>query len=140
MKEHVFAAALRALADGEILEFQPLEYDPEGGKWTTLIAESSAVLDHLVYGITYAYRFRARSRTVIVNGIEIPAPLTKMPEEGTTCWVSCPTFTEYCYERTWRMDMVSERMFMRGIIHKDYLSAAAHGRAMVAPTEQEPKK
>lgn len=123
-KEHPNAHLLRAIADGKTI------LDARGDR----IATGYAL--HLIIQCC-ANNLTVAPDTIVVNGIEVPAPYRGPMEHEQMYWVADPSHRKYALCVCWGGNSTG-RMFMeRGLIHLDEQAAAAHGRAMAAASMQE---
>lgn len=78
-----------------------------------------------------AVAYRRKSQTITVNGFEVPAPLTTVPEPGQKIfWVSLAE-DNYVWETTWCNTQLDQRMLCRRLIHTTKEAAIAHAKAML---------
>lgn len=80
MKPHPYAEVLRAIADGQSIQFMP-----EGSnQWVDRSATN--VLRMVQLETEDPIQFRIKPQMVNVNGRTVPAPLQNTPENGTMVW------------------------------------------------------
>lgn len=68
-------------------------------------------------------------RTRIINGIEVPAPMDKEPENGQPYWYESPPIDRLCAWNKWRGDPIDRLRFARGLCYLTEESAAANCKA-----------
>lgn len=80
MTQHPYADILRAIADGHGIQFKPEESE-------TWIDRSAANVLRMVQLQTDSpLQFRIKPSTVLINGKDVPAPLSVPPACGTMVW------------------------------------------------------
>jgi hypothetical protein len=83
----------------------------------------------------YAWEFRIAPRTILVNGVEVPAPEKDAPADGAEYFV--PQFLDIgAYEALyWKQDELDARLLERGLVYLDKASAIARAKAMLITQE-----
>ena len=69
--------------------------------------------------------------TIVVNGFEVPAPITCQPKEGAD--YDIPSLTEHAFycQWIWQGDMMDRLALERGLAHTTKEAAVAHAKAML---------
>ena len=70
-------------------------------------------------------------KTIVVNGFEVPAPITCPPKEGTYYHVASVMGEEYFELLWWFGDSINRLALERGLAHTTKEAAVAHAKAML---------
>lgn len=81
------------------------------------------------------YEFRLAPRTILVNGVEVPAPEKNAPKEGENYFLVQCEETEYVQELVWENCVPEEIWLSRGLVYLDRDSAIARAKAMLITQE-----
>lgn len=128
-KEHVYAQALRWVADGEYVEAKlklgqfwgmrfPHDFSPE-------------FLQQMMKGgeQLHDYEFRIKPRTITVNGREVQAGETVAPTGDY--FVTALHVSTYVSAETWKGEDFDKLCLERGLVHLTKEAAIAHAKAML---------
>lgn len=101
--------------------------------WEELIDEN--YFGALISGADKLYSFRLAPRTILVNGVEVPAPEKVAPADDAEYFV--PQFLDIgAYEALyWKQDELDARLLERGLVYLDKESAIARAKAMLITQE-----
>ena len=69
--------------------------------------------------------------TIVVNGFEVPAPITCPPEKGAVYYVAYLMDDAYQCQWIWQGDMMDRLALERGLAHTTEAAAVAHAKAML---------
>lgn len=131
MTPHSQADILRAIADGEEIE----AFDD--GEWYGVMPRSAV---HYIYDGTIPLRIKPKTKTININGIEVPEPMREMPPEGTSVYwpgfgsESDDTHTESVdvgYYPTMLPDLLR-----KGLLHPTKEAATIHANALLSLTRR----
>ncbi len=123
-QEHKYAQVLRWLADGE-----KIQVNVNG--WTTLSEEG--VLRHILTGTHN--EFRLAPRTILVNGVEVPAPERVAPEEDSEYFNPNVFMDEMFSNEEWIGSASNFRELERGLVYLRKEDAIARAKAMLLTKE-----
>ena len=79
--------------------------------------------------------YRLAPRTILVNGVEVPAPETEAPKHEQRYFISDPTCEDGVSEFAWVNDRTDNRCLRLGIVYLDQESAMARAKAMLITQE-----
>lgn len=94
-----------------------------------------ATLDNFMLFISECERYEVRIKpdVIIVNGIEVPAPVKQELTKDTKYWIAIASDEEGCSTCfQWGGGETDSRWLSYGIVHLSRYAAAAHGKAMRA--------
>lgn len=129
MAEHKYAQVLRWIADCERIQ---VKYHVNG--WCD--ESYSDALGKVVAGTVEPERFRLAPRTIIVNGVEVPAPEKDAPKEKTSIYIVDIYSDRYVYESTWGESMEMHKSLLRnGLLYLKKEDAIARAKAMLITKE-----
>lgn len=135
MAEHKYAEILRAIADGKQFQYKGtglysadwFDYDRE-----ELLKDIAEYSPH--------DEIRIKPEFVLINGIEVPKPLTKLPADGEYVFFPdfCPEATNDCVQaiEVGYFTGLIEELLRFGLLHDSHEKAAAHAKALISFTEQ----
>lgn len=105
------------------------------GEWTDALFSPNLLLDtkHVVHTTEY----RIKPKTILVNGIEVPAPETKELNSGTTFYIPCIYNTGTPFQLSWHGGMQECEYLKMGIIYINKEDAIARAKAMLLTQEVE---
>lgn len=83
----------------------------------------------------YAWEFRIAPRTILVNGVEVPAGEKEAPSKGATYYVPDQAEESLAYGFSWGDDDMDCRFLERGLVYLDKESAIARAKAMLITQE-----
>lgn len=81
------------------------------------------------------FEYRLAPRTILVNGVEAPAPEKVAPEVGATYYVPDQSEESLAYYCSWGYDDMDARFLERGLVYLDKESAIARAKAMLITQE-----
>lgn len=80
------------------------------------------------------YKYRRKSQTILVNGIEVPEPVRKPLKEAETYWLAVPTSPHRAISAVWLNDNNDKYFLRSGLMHLTKESAVLHAEAMLKPS------
>lgn len=115
------------------LNGEQLQYSLESDRWY----DWNPFLDEFISEMYYApTRIRTKLKTVLINGIEVPHPVTETLKENTYyAYVSLGSNT-MCLNNVWANSEVDCRLLLRGLIHTSDENAIAHAKALLSYSEK----
>ena len=123
---HPNADMLRAIADGKQMQGRLPE---DGCDWFDIYPDQA--IGAIASG--YSMKVRIKPETVLINGIECPAPMRVAPEQGSLYYAPTPTREVKFTPWGWSNDASYRRLFADGLCFATAEGAAAAARAMNAP-------
>ena len=95
----------------------------------------STLKDFVSINFDDCYTFRLAPRTILVNGVEVPAGEKEAPADDAEYFV--PQFLDIgAYEALyWKQDELDARLLERGLVYLDKESAIARAKAMLITQE-----
>lgn len=123
---HKYADALRWLADGEQVQARMKNAQFADFPRDFSIASSESVL----LGEP-GWQFRIKPRTVMCNGVEVPAPESVAPEHGGRYCIPVPHASEKFSCFNWNDDRVDNGYLSEGIVYLREEDAIARAKAML---------
>ena len=75
--------------------------------------------------------FKPIIKTIKVNGLDVPAPMSEAPEVGSMCFVASINNPAFFYSIYWETVSCNKTALSRGLIHLTKESAIAHAKAML---------
>lgn len=127
-----FKEALIAHLQSEKVEMQT---EP-GNAWMDFGYGASHVTIREINEFSLAgFKYRLAPRTILVNGVAVPAPEKDAPADDAEYFV--PQFLDIdAYEAFyWAQDELDERLLERGLVYLDKESAIARAKAMLITQE-----
>lgn len=79
--------------------------------------------------------YRLAPRTILVNGVEVPAGEKEAPSKGATYYVPDQAEESLAYDFSWGDDEMDARFLERGLVYLDRESAIARAKAMLITQE-----
>ena len=79
--------------------------------------------------------FKVGPRTILVNGVEVPAGEKEAPSKGATYYVPDQAEESLAYDFSWGDDDMDARFLERGLVYLDKESAIARAKAMLITQE-----
>lgn len=125
-----FKEALIAHLQGEKVECRGAE-----ARWLPLFPQFDNVSCGRIPEVGGIWEFRLKPRTILVNGVEVPAPEKEAPPVDTEY------FVPHCLDRDayeafyWAQDELDARLLDRGLVYLDQESAIARAKAMLITQE-----
>ena len=126
MTPHPQAHLLRAIADGRQMQGRLPE---DGCDWFDIYPDQAIG----AIASDYSMKVRIKPDTVLINGIECPAPMRVEPEQGSLYYAPTPTREVKFTPWGWSNDASDRRFFAEGLCFATAEDAAAAARAMIAP-------
>lgn len=119
-----FADILRAIADGKPIQEKIRDL------WQHIAPD--VALNYISRGAIRRENVRVKPEFILVNGIEVPAPMTEAPGRGTSYFV--PSLTNHANYSgfTWSGDATDMLALDRELVHATPEEAIAHSLAMLA--------
>lgn len=77
------------------------------------------------------YTFRLAPRTVLCNGVEVPAPESVAPKDGVDYYFQTPHGVEIVSRELWRGCNFDLRLLERGLVYLNKEDAIARAKAML---------
>lgn len=134
--QHQYANILRAIADGEEIEWQR-----SNGCWEYQgLDQTFAEIANNAYSPN---RYRVKPKTITINGFEVPEPLRQMPPPDTE--VFWPSFgpnasdanTESCGADFYPVTLAN--LLENCLLHSTQEAASAHALALISLTKNKSK-
>ena len=127
-----FKEALIAHLQGQKVQCMGCE-----GTWKPLMEKIGEGLIRYVDTQSYmsGCSFRIAQRTILVNGVEVPAPEKVAPEVSATYYVPDQSEESLAYGFSWSDDDMDARFLERGLVYLDKESAIARAKAMLITQE-----
>lgn len=82
-----------------------------------------------------ACEYRIAPRTIMVNGMEVPAPENEAPSKGAIYYIPDISDESLVYDFSWGGCEMDTRLLGRGLIYLDKESAIARAKAMLITQE-----
>lgn len=129
-----FKEALIAHLQGEKVEAKGLD-----GVWRSMRDATSELPMAVIYLQDSAFskcEFRLAPRTIMVNGVEVPAPESVAPKEGCFVYVADPTSNLHHFSVKW-VSVCEEYIeyLQRGLVYLNKESSIARAKAMLITQE-----
>lgn len=84
------------------------------------------------FEIVEGHKFRIKPRTVMCNGVEVPAPESSAPSQGSGYWVPAPRGDDYVSGfMEWHGDNLDLKWLERGLVYLSKDAAAERAKAML---------
>lgn len=121
------ANMLRALADGKRMQVIDKRAASAG-------CFDITTLDNFMLFITDSDRYEVRIKpdVIVVNGIEVPAGVTKAPAEGDLFYTASPGHPDWISTAHWYGDENQELRLARGLVYTDRTACELRSKAMAA--------
>lgn len=100
----------------------------EGDEWKDLV-------DHAIWRIDCEYR--RKSRTININGHEVPEPVRSPLKVGTRYYIPIIYYRDMHKSYEWGDDLVDSALLNRGLIHLSEEAAIKHAEALLSFTRIE---
>lgn len=116
--------ALIALGNGQEVEF----FKEHNQEWEVIQGlPVCSVLEE-------RFKFRLKPKTILINGIECPAPILwdSLPD-GTKFWIADPSRHngEFCRHLVWDGQDCDVQHLQRGLVHLSKQDAVEHAKAII---------
>lgn len=107
------------------------------GTWKPLMEKIGEGLIRYVDTQSYmsGYSFRISPRTILVNGVEVPAPEKDAPLTGTPYFMPCIATEDLYTKITWDGGSADNLWLERDLVYLDKESAIARAKAMLITQE-----
>lgn len=128
-----FKEALIAHLQGEKVEQRQWTREP----WMPFMhqAQNYRVREIFSSGFCDSVEFRIAPRTILVNGVEVPAPEKEAPADGAEYFVPHVLDIDEYEAFYWAQDEMDARFLERGLVYLDKESAIARAKAMLITQE-----
>lgn len=105
--------------------------------WRPFMEYHGNVTMHLIDNADFAgaCEYRVAPRTILVNGVEVPAPEKDEPEYGESYFLVQSDEEDYVCALAWTGDDCDWRWLNRGLVYLDKESAIARAQAMLVTQE-----
>jgi hypothetical protein len=123
---HPYAEILRAIADGETVQWQN-----GAGEWCS---QGPDMTLFEIRGRAFPLgRYRIKPRTIRVGEVDVPEPMREAPARGKEYWVIDASHSNFTGAKLrWSNDDVDNRLIERGICYDNPTDAETAGRAIAA--------
>lgn len=81
-------------------------------------------------------KYRRRTQTITVNGVEVPEPMRKEPEKAEWYYLAYPISEDLYAQCTWTGARIDRLWLEKGLLHSTPEAAIAHAKAMIAPSQR----
>ncbi len=123
-QEHPYAEILRAIADGEDIQYQD-------GEWFDVSHTDTLCFIHTE--TLQPKEMRVKPQTIGINDIDVPIPVRNAPIKGSTYYV--PSFrAERVEQLLWWNDEIDKMYLQRGFVHDTAEAAKCHALALMSFT------
>ena len=99
-----------------------------GNEWTSCTSP-------LLFQDGIKYRRKPRTRTITINGHEVPEPVRHPLEDGESYWIPGIVEVSSVYRLTWSEYGHNKRLLRAGMIHRTREAAEAHAKALISFTQ-----
>ena len=130
--QHRYANILRAIADGEEIQWQA-----SNGNWLNKDHGDSLIeIGQMTY---VSSRYRVKPKTITINGFEVPEPLRDMPKDANRVfWPVLASASGSNYDWSYvseNKNVMLEAMLLQGLLHSTREAAQAHAHALISLTQ-----
>ena len=130
--QHPYANILRAIADGEIIE-----WEESSGVWIKRISDYA--LKEIANAKYQPKRYRVKPKTITINGFEVPEPLRQMPKDANRVFwpvlaSASGSNSDWSYVSE-NKNVMLEAMLLQGLLHSTREAAQAHAHALISLTQ-----
>ena len=126
-----FTDALIAHFQGAVVEVRALSTKEEPWEGFSSYHRNCRLSDMESDGFAGACEFRIKPRTVICNGVEVPAPESVAPADGELFYTPAPLMQGYANEDRWSNMPFDTRALERGVVYLREEDAIARAKAML---------
>lgn len=131
MAGHKHAQAMHQYAIDALTHTEPWQLwevlPPSGHEWQPLVTHPG----------WYDYsKYRRKSETTVVNGVEVCKGISEPPAQGTTYYYVDTASNTGVSPKKWCDDRLDQHMLQHGLAHTSWEAARHHWKALVAPTER----
>jgi len=128
---HPYAEILRAIADGKEVQWKrPMDV----GGWAYQSWDDT--LEEILNESWSPECYRVKPDVVVINDIEVPAPLRELPAEGTEVFWADLTGIVGANRIGAVASSFLDRILQRGLLHLTQEAAEAHAEALISFTKQ----
>lgn len=127
-QEHPYAEILRAIADGEEVQWQDRH-----GQWKYQAVETT--LTEVANDDYESNRYRVKPKLININGFYVPEPMCKAPTTSTLVYLADPAGTGLV--KQFYAGGIAELMtmcFESGLVHSTEEAAVIHAKALLSFT------
>ena len=124
-KEHEYAQLLRWIADGEVIEFDPLNSAP-------YVIPSKSLLQDAASQIYAPNRYRIKPKTIRIGAFDVPEPMRVAPAFDSVYWEVSIDGTS---RDTWRISFAQIAALHNGLLHATQEGAEAMRNALLSLTK-----
>lgn len=125
-----FKDSLIAHLQGEKVECRGAE-----ARWLPLFPQFDNVSCGRIPEVGGIWEFRLKPRTILVNGVEVPAPEKEAPADGADYFIPVTTFEDLHDALQWDGSLIDSRWLKAGLVYLDKESAIARAKAMLITQE-----
>ena len=127
--QHQYSNILRAIADGEEIEWQR-----SNGCWEH--QDLSQTFAEIAYNAYSPDRYRVKPKTITINGFEVPEPLREMPKDANRVFwpvlaSASGSNSDWSYVSE-NNNVMLEAMLLQGLLHSTREDAQAHAHALIS--------
>jgi len=127
---------LQALLDGEtIVDTSNLSVTLDN---TKLVYNKGLSTERIVCSLSFVHLFQIKSKTININGFEVPAPVSKPLQDGTTFYLLNIIFNNI-QTYSWTGHDSDKLWLNLGLIHLTKKAAELHQKALLSFTKLENK-
>lgn len=131
MPEHKYAAILRAIADGKVVQW----FQPGPGIWVDQAQDLT--LKEIAHGNYNVDSYRVKPEPININGVEVPKPeADRLPYDATYYYPSLSAYGELSRASRWLDGEDDRTLLSRGLVHLTREAAETHAKALLSFTEQ----
>lgn len=127
-----FKEALIAHLRGEKVQVKKFSEWQAFEKW---VCDHVTLKDSLADDFANACQFRIAPRTILVNGVEVPAPEQAAPDYGATHYVPMPSWADFYAERRWDTSDDHIHSLKCGLVYLNKDDAINRAKAMLITQE-----
>lgn len=126
-QEHPYAWILRAIADGDEVQWQDRH-----GQWKYQAVETT--LTEVADECYEPSRYRVKPKVIVINGVFVPVPMKEAPEVNTVVFIADPCNSNLFVEFHTGGGMLSKKKFDTGLCHSTEEAAVIHTKALLSFT------
>lgn len=124
MTEHKYAHILRAIADGNVVQWRD-----SNGEWND--ESENTILREVVNEDYSPERYRVKPDTITINGVEVPEPVRDQLAIGTYYWLVDASADTKTRNYSWSDHGMDFNWIKSGLIHLTKEAAEQHARALI---------
>lgn len=121
---HPYADILRAIADGETVQWKP-----QGCDWQDLATENGLLAVTSPSPVPVE-QLRVKPRTIRVGEVDVPEPTREALAVGSIYWIASHFLEEYASQNVCRGDRLDRLYLERGACYENEADAKTAGRAI----------